>query len=78
MNITIYTKYQEAWGAFFVSKLKDAGLNQSNKTTRIGYNISDASSGLPLEIQIYGTSANKSTNDIFLSVYETELDIRVR
>jgi hypothetical protein len=71
-NITINTKnkeYSRVWGNFFDRKLNDTGL-----VAKSGYNIS---LGPPLVIQITG-KYNTAANDIFLSVYETRLDVKVR
>ncbi len=77
VNITIYSNYPEAWEEFFDSRLNDSGLvRQSNQSVHKGYYIGNISS--PLVIRIYGNNANKSRNDIFLSVYESELDVRAR
>jgi thermitase len=73
-NITIFSKYPEAWRTFFDKKLKDAGLVSTNKGSATGYNISN--SGTPLEVQIYGKSG--TTKDIFLSIYWSKLDVKVR
>jgi hypothetical protein len=68
-NITIYSKYPVAWKNFFEGKLIDAGLVNNS-----GYNISI---GPPLVIQITG-KYNTAAKDIFLSMYETRLDVKVR
>lgn len=73
-NISIFSNYPEAWRTFFDKKLKDAGLGPLNETTKTGYNIS--SSGTPLKVQIYGKSG--TTKDIFLSIYWSRLDVKVR
>lgn len=72
-NIKIYTKYPLIWKNFFDTKLKGAGLVSSNKGSTTGYNISGTS---PLEIEIYGNVNNRP--DIFLSVYESIVDVKVR
>jgi len=71
INITINTrnaKYSGVWRNFFERKLNDAGLTNS------GYNISI---GPPLVIRITGKYST-AAKDIFLSVYETRLDVKVR
>lgn len=73
-NITIFSKYPEAWRTFFDKKLADAGLISSIKGNATGYNISNI--GTPLEVQIYGKSG--TTKDIFLSIYWSRLDVKVR
>lgn len=67
--IKIYSKYPVAWRNFFDIKLKEAGLDNN------GYNISG---GFPLNIKINGNSTNNTTPDIFLSVYESRLNVKVR
>lgn len=67
--ITIYSKYSDAWKNFFDKKLKDAGLKSPNE-----YNINGK---YPLNIIINGTYTNNLL-DIFLSVYESRLDIKIR
>ncbi len=68
-NITIYSRYPEAWKNFFEGKLRDAGLGQS------GYSI--ISNGNTLKVQIYGKYSDQR-KDIFFSIYETRLDVKVR
>jgi hypothetical protein len=71
-NITINTKnieYSGVWGNFFDRKLNESGL-----AAKSGYNIS---LGPPLVIQITGIY-NTAAKDIFLSMYETRLDVKVR
>lgn len=67
--IKIYSKYPVAWRNFFDIKLKDAGLDSN------GYNISGT---YPLNIKINGSSTNVTAPDIFLSVYESRLNVKVR
>ena len=67
--INIYSKYPEAWRNFFGVKLKEAGLDNN------GCNISGTS---PLNITINGKSTNNTAPDIFLSVYESRLNVKVR
>ena len=74
-NITIFTKYPEAWRSFFDKKLSEAGLVPTTKGNPTGYYISN--SGTPLEVQIYG-KATDGTSDILLSVYESKIDVKVR
>ncbi len=76
VNITIITNYPQAWKAFFEKKLNEAGLKYNNTGT-MGYYISDPPQS-PLVIRIYGNNTNSAINDTFLSVYETELDVKVR
>ncbi len=73
-NITISSKYPEAWRTFFDKKLKDAELGPLNETSKTGYNIS--TSGTSLKVQIYGKSG--TTKDIFLSIYWSKIDVKVR
>lgn len=75
-NITIYSKYSDAWKVFFNKKLSGAGLILSNEGNNTGYNIS--SNGNSLKVQIYGKSASSALKDIYLSVYETQIDVKVR
>jgi len=70
-KITIYSRYPDAWKTFFEEKLKGASLVASKD-----YNISPNPG--KLEVQIYGKASNNITKDIFLSVYESRLDVRVR
>ncbi len=74
-NITIYSKYPDAWINFLDGELKDAGLVAAPKGNQSGYNISI---GKALEVQIYGKAPTNQTKDIFLSLYETRLDVKVR
>ena len=72
--INITSAYPEAWKAFFDEKLnKSAGLALTNKNSTTGYNISGTR---PLEIRIFGNKNN--TPDIFISLYESRLDVKVR
>ncbi len=77
VNITIYTNYPAAWEAFFEKKLNGTGLKKSPLGNTTGYYISPNPQQSPLDVQIYG-SINSNKNDILLSVYETELDVKVR
>jgi len=79
VNIKIYSQYPESWEAFFDSKLNETGLvrRDSNNGNQTGYYIGNISSGSPLDIQIYG-NYNSTRKDIFLSVYETQIDVKVR
>jgi hypothetical protein len=79
VNIKIYSKYPEAWEAFFDTKLNETGLvrRDSNKAGQTGYYIGNISSGSPLDVRIYG-NYNTTRKDIFLSVYETQINVRVR
>ncbi|KCZ72651.1 hypothetical protein ANME2D_01082 [Candidatus Methanoperedens nitroreducens] len=78
-NITIYSKYPEAWKKFFDKKLSEAGLNDINQpctsSTQNRYYINRTDS--KLEVQICGKEST-GAKDIFLSVYESRLDIGVR
>jgi len=74
-NITIYSQYPLAWKNFSEGKLIDAGLVDAPKGNKSGYNISI---GKALEVQIYGKDPTNQTKDIFLSMYETRLDVKVR
>lgn len=67
--VKIYSKYPGAWRNFFDVKLKEAGLDNT------GYNISGT---YPLNIKINGKSSNNTAPDIFLSVYESKLNVKVR
>ncbi len=77
-NIMIYSTYPDAWKEFFNRKLNGAGLVSSPKGNRTGYNISNPSSGMPLEVQIYGKVDDDNSKDIFLSIYESRLDVNLR
>ncbi|VVB96054.1 Uncharacterised protein [uncultured archaeon] len=72
--INLTTDYPDAWKVFFEGKLKDAGLVPSIRGNATGYNISGTR---PLEVQIYGNGST-SRPDIFLSVYESRIDVKVR
>ena len=74
-NITIYSSYPDAWKEFFNRKLNGAGLVSSPKGSVSGFNISGV---MPLEVQIYGKAADNVAKDIFLSVYESRLDVNLR
>lgn len=74
-NIKIYTRYPNTWKNYFDMKLKGSGLISSNKGSMTGYNISGTT---PLNIEIYGNVNNRTMPDIFLSVYESMLDVKVR
>jgi hypothetical protein len=75
--INITSEYPEAWESFFETKLKNMGLErQWNKSNKIGYYISNISRTMPLQVYIYGNS-NPNIKDIFLSVYESRLDIKI-
>ncbi len=72
-NVTIlriFSKYPETWMNFFDEKLRDAKLTQPDGYTMTGEN--------PLIIRINGSNTNKSKPDIFLSVYESRIDVKVR
>ena len=71
--INITSAYPEAWKTFFDEKLQGAGLKPAPRGNATGYNISGT---VPLVIGIYGNYGNK--NDIFLSLYESRLDVKVR
>lgn len=74
-TIKIYSKYPDVWSNFFDTRLKETGLIKSIKENITGYNISGK---YPLEVQIYGNVNNRTIPDIFLSIYESRLDIKVR
>ncbi len=67
-TIRIFSKYPEAWSNFFDEKLTGAKLNKP-----AGYRITGTD---PLLIQINGNQAGP-TKDIFLSVYESRLDVKI-
>ena len=67
-SIRIFSKYPDAWKNFFDEKLTGAML-----TKPAGYSISGIN---PLIIQINGSQTG-SGKDIFLSVYESRLDVKV-
>lgn len=71
-NVTIlriFSKYPETWMNFFDEKLKAAKLTQPDGYIMTGEN--------PLIIRINGSSTNKFNPDIFLSVYESRIDVKV-
>lgn len=70
-NISIYSKHSDTWKIFFDRKLEEAGL-----VNGIGYNITDDDGRL--DVQITGKHVNMSTPDIFLSVYESKVDVKVK
>ncbi len=76
-NITLYSDYSDAWEMFFRKKLEDAGLVSANNCPLPGaqgtYNISGKK---PMTVTIYGKNCTKP--DVFLSVYESGLNIKVR
>ena len=72
-NVTIlriFSKYPETWMNFFDEKLRDAKLTQPDSYTITGKN--------PLIIRINGSNTNRSKPDIFLSLYESRIDVNVR
>lgn len=74
-TIRITTSHPSVWERFFDDKLQNAGLAPSSKGSDTGYNISGT---MPLEVEIYGMDSNRTNPDIFLSVYESGLDVTVR
>ncbi len=78
-KINISSDYPDAWETFFRKKLEDAGLISSNGCPPGGYNISYINSGRkPLVVTIYGKNNSCTKPDVFLSVYESGLNIKVR
>ncbi len=79
VNISIQSKYPEAWKEFFDNALKNSGLirRNSNNNTQTGYYVGNISGTMPLEIRIFG-NYNDARKDLFLSAYESELDVIVR
>jgi hypothetical protein len=72
--IFIPTNYPEAWAEFFEKKLKGAGLQPNN-----GYSIGiDPGNANQINIQINGTLNDTQGPDIFLSLYESKLDVKIR
>jgi hypothetical protein len=81
VNITIYSEQEntDAWKSFFDTKLNEtAGLVRQNQSCVLkkGYCIDQTNTSL--FVRIYGNSNNTNIPDIFLSVYESKLNIRVR
>ncbi|MBE0521533.1 MAG: hypothetical protein IBX39_04615 [Candidatus Methanoperedenaceae archaeon] len=76
LNISIYSARDNinAWESFFNTKLETAGLDQ-NCLLKTGYCI-DKTSTSNLVVRIYGN--NNTRPDIFLSVYESTLNVMVR
>lgn len=70
-NISMYSKHSATWKKFFDRKLEEAGL-----VNGVGYNITDEDGRL--DVQITGKNANRSVPDIFLSVYESRIDVKVK
>jgi hypothetical protein len=68
--LSIPTNYPEAWEDFFDKKLQDAGLRPNIEYIRGRDNIH-------VNIQINGTQ-NGPNPDIFLSLYESRLDVKIR
>ena len=78
-NITLYSDYSDAWETFFRKKLEDAGLVSSNGCPPGGYNISYINSmKKPMVVTIYGKNNSCTKPDVFLSVYESGINIKVR
>ncbi len=77
-NITINSTYPEAWKAFFDKKLQGAGLNPSSEGNITGYYIYTNDAGRWMQVQIYGKGSIHLEKDIFLSVYESTLDVKAR
>lgn len=75
-NITIYSKYPNTWRTFFEKKLKGAGLSSPGNCASQGYDIRIINSQM-INVTIYGKECSKN-KDIFLSVYESKLDVNVR
>jgi hypothetical protein len=73
-NILIFSEYPGAWSEFFDKELSGAGLSAGNKGNPTGYNISGT---MPMEVQIYGMDIDKDKHDIFLSVYDSGVDLEI-
>lgn len=69
-TVFIHSNYPDAWKNFFDSKLDEAGLNSTD------YNINVFDGGLV--VTVYGTAGNSGIQDIFLSVYESRVNIELR
>jgi hypothetical protein len=74
-NILIFSDYPDVWSEFFDEKLKRSGLIPSNKGDLTGYNISGT---MPLEVQVYGMNSHENVLDIYLSVYDSGIDLEIR
>lgn len=73
VDINITSRYPEAWEVFFNKTLNEtAGLKYSRSCP--GYYFNETATSLA--VKIYGKDCNKK--DIFLSVYESRLDVKVR
>ena len=73
-NILIFSDYPDTWSEFFDKELSGAGLSAGNKGDITGYNISGT---MPMEVQIYGMNNSKDVHDIFLSVYDSGIDLEI-
>ena len=73
--INITSEYPEAWEAFFNTTLKNIGLEPQLGGNETGYKISGT---MPLQVRIYGNNPDKNKKDIFFSVVESRLDIKIR
>ena len=73
-NILIFSDYPDTWSEFFDKELSGAGLSAGNKGDIKGYNISGT---MPMEVQIYGMNNSKDVHDIFLSVYDSGIDLEI-
>ncbi|CAG0949625.1 hypothetical protein METP3_00129 [Methanosarcinales archaeon] len=72
--INITSAYPDAWESFFDEKLnKSAGLARTDKNSTTGYSINGTK---PMEVRIFGKKSN--VPDIYLSLYESRLDVKVR
>lgn len=74
VNISIHSIYPEVWRKFFDNRLKGAGLSSLGNNS--DYNIVVVDSKMA-NISIRGKEHN-ANKDIFLAVYESKLDVRVR
>lgn len=73
-NISIYSRYPEAWGKFFDNKLKEAGLSPLGNNPDYDINVVDSKM---VNISVRGKERGNN-KDIFLAVYESKIDVRAR
>ncbi len=73
-NIEIHSRYPEAWRKFFENELNEAGLSSLGNNS--DYDI-DIINPRTININIRGKE-HGNNDDIFLAVYESKLDVRVR
>lgn len=73
-NIEIHSEYSDAWKKFFEDKLDGAGLSSIGNNSDYSINVTN-----PRVINVSILGKERGNNkDIFLAVYESKIDVRVR